>query len=109
MSEKKDAVVAELIRWHFNIEPQLRQIVRILSENEDDPKEPIKLLEVNAATFPTGSVEPFGFAPSAEVPCFTTIAEITPEEFDLVKQGEIDLPTGWSLARATPFLRPTGT
>jgi len=60
--------------------------------HEDDPNEPIKLLEVNAATLSTGSVEPFGFTPTQSVPFRTVIAEVTPEEFERIRKNEIGLP-----------------
>lgn len=40
-------------------EPDLTHVIRIVGDNEDAPDEPIKLLEVNAATVATGSVEPY--------------------------------------------------
>jgi hypothetical protein len=77
MARTKDEAVRELATWHFGIEPDLKQVIRIVGDNEDEPGEPIKLLEVNAATVATGSVEPFAFAPSVSVPFPTVIAEVT--------------------------------
>lgn len=106
MGPSKDETARELATWHFGVEPELTRVVRILADNEDEPGEPIKLLEVNAATVATGSVEPFAFAPSASVPFPTAIAEVTPEEFERIQRNEIALPQGWSLAKSQPFERP---
>ena len=58
----KDAAARLLIDWHFSVEPELREVYRIVMDDEGSQEEPIRLLEVNAATVPTGSVEPFGFS-----------------------------------------------
>jgi hypothetical protein len=106
MALTKDEAARELAEWHFGVEPDLQKVIRIVSDNEDEPDEPIKLLEVNAATVATGSVEPYAFAPSPSVPFPTVIAEITPDEYERVRQNEIRLPAGWSLARTQLFERP---
>jgi len=106
MARSKDEAAQDLATWHFGVEPELARVVRIMADNEDEPGEPIKLLEINAATVATGSVEPFAFAPSASVPFPTTIAEVTPEEFERIKRNELQLPHGWSLAKSQLFERP---
>ncbi|HKY41318.1 MAG TPA: hypothetical protein VJN18_35540 [Polyangiaceae bacterium] len=106
MARTKDETVRELAAWHFGVEPELTQVIRIVGENENEPDEPIKLLEINAATVSTGSVEPFAFAPSASVPFPTLIAEVSPEEFEKISRQELRLPDGWSLAGAEHFKRP---
>ena len=106
MTNAKDEAVRELAEWHFSVEPDLKRVIRIVADNEDAPDEPIKLLEVNAATVATGNVEPYGFAPSASVPFPTMIAEVTPEEYERVERNEIKLPAGWSLSKAQRFDRP---
>jgi hypothetical protein len=86
-----------LIRWHFEVEPELREVYLIAEGSEDSADAPIKLLEVNSATLPTGSVEPFAFAPTKDVPYPTLIAEVTPEELQALQTNPDALPAGWSL------------
>jgi hypothetical protein len=102
----KDAVARRLIQLHFNVEPELREVYRIVMADEGSFKEPIRLLEVNAATVATGSVEPFTFSPTAEVPFPTVIAEITPEELQNIRSHPETLPQGWNLSSAERFVRP---
>lgn len=102
----KDAAARRLIQWHFKIEPELREVYRILLGDEGSQEGPIRLLEVNAATVPTGSVEPFTFSPTKEIPFRTVIAEITPEELASFRLNPDALPEGWSLSRAERFVRP---
>ncbi len=106
MEPSKDKVARELVEWHFGVEPDLSRVIRIVSENEDAPDEPIKLLEVNAATVATGTIEFFAFAPSVSTPFRTVIAEVTPEEYERIRCEELRLPRGWSLANAQLFERP---
>jgi len=94
-----------LIDWHFAVEPELREVYRIVTEGEDS-QEPIRLLEVNAATIPTASLEPFAFSPTPEIPFMTVIAEVTPEELELLRAEPEALPKGWDLSRAERFIRP---
>ena len=105
----KDAAARRLIEWHFTVEPELREVYRILTENEGSQEEPIRLLEVNAATVPTGSVEPFAFSPTLEIPFRTVIAEITPEELKSLRSHPETLPEGWNLSRAERFVRRPGS
>jgi hypothetical protein len=58
----KDAAALRLIQWHFRVEPELREVYRIVLDDEESQEEPLRLLEVNAATVPTGSIEPFTFS-----------------------------------------------
>lgn len=102
----KDAAARRLIQWHFKVEPELREVYRIVTANEGSGDEPIRLLEVNAATVPTGSVEPFAFSPTEEIPFRTVIAEITPEELQTIRSHPEALPRGWNLSSAERFVRP---
>ncbi|MEY4544394.1 MAG: hypothetical protein RL685_589 [Pseudomonadota bacterium] len=101
----KDQAARALIQHHFAVEPELSAVYRILSANEASPDEPIKLLEVNAATVASGSVEVFGFAPSKSTPFSVMIAEVTPEELEQLKANPLAMPQGWSLTRAEVFER----
>jgi len=105
-SASKDSAARRLIDWHFTVEPELREVYRILMDDEDSQEEPIRLLEVNAATVATGSVEPFTFSPTAEIPFKTVIAEVTPEEIESFRSKPGALPKGWDLSRAERFVRP---
>jgi hypothetical protein len=103
---EKDDAAHRLIAWHFEVEPELREVYRILSEDEDAQGEPIKLLEVNEATVATGGFEAFGFRPTKDIPYLTLIAEITPAELEVLRGKPDALPKGWSLSRAQRFERP---
>ena len=102
----KDQATRELVEHHFALEPGLNVVYRIVNDNEASPREPIKLLEINAATIATGSVEIFGFGPSRDLPFSVEIAEITPDEFEQFRNDPTALPTGWDLGQAKMFQRP---
>lgn len=97
MGRSKEEVARELVRAHFEVEPGLSRVLVIRSDDWDDPEKPIKLLEINANTMPSGSVEAYAFSPTKETPYPTLIAEITPEEYAQIELKKIALPRGWSL------------
>jgi hypothetical protein len=101
---KAEAALA-LAEAHFGIEDGLERVF-IIRAGIDDPHEPIKLLEVNANTVPTGSIDPIPFSASKDVPFVTEIAEISPEEFSRLQRGELRLPRGWTLEDADDVPRP---
>jgi len=73
---------------------------------ENDASQPIKLLEVNEDTIPTGIVPlRFGPLPERGIPFSSTIIEVTPEEFEKIQSGELRLPEGWETRRLVPRLR----
>ncbi|MGA3124946.1 MAG: hypothetical protein ABSF69_29735 [Polyangiaceae bacterium] len=106
MAASKEDVARELVRAHFEVEPGLTRVFLIRSDDWGDPKKPIKLLEINANTLSTGSVDPYSFTPTEDTPYATMIAEISPEEFEQLEQNKLVLPRGWSLENAVPFDRP---
>ncbi len=105
MSVEKDRIAKELIEWQLETEPATSAVYRFISDNEDSPDEPLKLLHVNDETMETGRVSAFLFAGTEEAPFFTAIAVITPNEMKRVEAGEIALPDGWDLSRAKKFER----
>lgn len=102
----RDAVTQTLVKAHFDVEPELESIYVMPPRNPDDPNEPIMMLEVNASTFPSGSVTPFAFSPSEDVPLPVLIAEVTPDERDAALAGHLPLPNGWTLKDARVIQRP---
>lgn len=100
----KDEVARNLIDWHFKIDPDIAEIYRFFSdENEDDSKEPIKLLEVSDSTISTGRVDVFGFASAGDTPYPCMFALVTPSEMQEILSHTIPLPQGWELTRSVHF------
>lgn len=101
----RDQVARELAAAHYRIEPG---IIRIFQLREDSEKEklastPIKLLEVNEFTSPSG-VMPlyFGPSPASGIPYPSVILEVTPDEFEQIRSSVLHLPAGWSIAQELP-------
>lgn len=103
----KDEVARHLASQHYLYDPDLVGIIRIVCppERESNPEEPIKLLEVNPYT-PPGGIVPTGFDPHppSGVPYATVLVEVTPDEYERVKSGELPLPPPWSLGEELPRL-----
>ena len=96
MPEKSE--VAQLLAdAHREMEPTISRIVRLLSDRENESREPVKLLEVNPATSPSG-IFPIAFtADPPRVPYSSVVVEVTEAEFEQISAGTLDLPHGWRL------------
>ena len=103
--QSKDSVAELLIDWHFQVEPGMEQIFRIVSPKENEPDEPIKLLEVSRDTFNTGRVDTLTFAASGDITYPSRVAIITPEEYQSILNGSIPMPKDWDLTTARHFGR----
>jgi len=93
----KDEVADLLAAAHREAEPGIVRIVRLVSAQEAEAREPVKLLEVNPATSPSG-VLPIAFAadPPA-VPFPSVVIEVTPDEYARIQGGQLRLPNDWTL------------
>lgn len=96
---------------HYSVEDGITKIFRITSgaDVESLPQEPIKLLEVNRNTIPTGLM-PLYFTPSPAIGVHypSVIVEITPEEFEQIQSHALVLPAGWEID-TEPLRRPLGS
>jgi len=93
----KDEVAALLAVAHREAEPGITRIVRLVGPRETEAREPVKLLEVNPATSPSG-VLPIAFtADPPNVPYASVVIEVTPDEYTRIERGELPLPNDWSL------------
>jgi hypothetical protein len=102
----KDDVAIALAQAHYEGQPGLQAIYRLMrADDENDPQEPIKLLEVNEDTVAVG-IQPvsFGPHPASGVHYPSVIVEVTPEEFQQIQQHELALPHDWRIGQ--PYARP---
>ena len=97
--EKKSAIAQALASLHSETVPSIELIQRLLASKltEQSEQEPVKLLEVNPETSASGIV-PIAFgADPPEVLHPSVVVEVTPEEYEKVKRGDLSLPAGWTL------------
>lgn len=93
----KDTIARTLARVHREEESTITQIVRLRGSQESEGREPIKLLEVNPATSPSG-IWPVALSPDPpEIPFGSVIVEVTPAEYDDILAKRLLLPNGWIL------------
>ena len=89
-------------KLHFTIEPGIELIIQLVAstEREADPKEPIKLLEVNQYTTANG-IHPVFFGAHAASGIFypSVIVEVTPGEYEQIERDPTSLPNGWRRGR----------
>ena len=99
IDRSRDAVARRLADSHYDVEPGITEIYRLVSpSSEDEAEEPVKLLEVNESTTSAGIV-PVGFGPDAASGIYycATIVEVTPAEMEQIRNGSLPLPHGWEL------------
>jgi hypothetical protein len=103
----KDVEARRLADAHYAVEAGITQIFRIRgsADAEGLSDEPIKLLEINAYTIPSG-IMPLHFGPATAIGVTSpsTIIEITPAEFARLQSRELQLPDGWTIADPLPRL-----
>ncbi len=105
MDGSKDAVALRLAQSHYAVERGITKVVRLLAEPEQerDPREPVKLLEVNLDTTADG-IRPVFFGPHSGSGIFypSVIVEVTEDEFQDILQNPGLLPNGWRLGGELP-------
>lgn len=101
----KDEEAVELARKHYEFETGLTKIFRLKGAPEAEYRsgEPIKLLEVNENTVPSG-ILPLRFGPAPHVGLHhpSIIVEVTPDEFRMIQRRELALPHGWEVGELIP-------
>jgi hypothetical protein len=94
---EKNEIAKLLAEAHRAMEPAINRIVRLVADREDEVREPVKLLEVNTATSPSG-IFPIAFtADPPRVPYSSVVVEVTEAEFEQITTGTLPLPSGWRL------------
>jgi len=86
-------MVRRMAREHFDLEEGIERVVWF---KNGAPNE-IHVIEVNRNTIPEGAVLTFYLRPTNEIHFPVILGDLTPEEWEKVKQGLISLPAGWSL------------
>lgn len=98
--QTKEQTAKKLARVHYGMESGLKKVIRILGteEQESDPREPVKILQVHKLTVPAGIIPiPLGRHPEIGQDHPVLLVEITPGEYRQLLRGELHLPEGWRL------------
>ncbi|KPA17377.1 hypothetical protein MHK_002398 [Candidatus Magnetomorum sp. HK-1] len=101
MKKSKWETAVRLARGHFEVEPHLKRIFLLEPIKEQDPDEPIKLLEIVEGTIERG-IEPIAFTSDPEhgIDYPSMIIEVSPGEFQHICNGEISLKdNGWMVGK----------
>jgi hypothetical protein len=94
----KDETARLLADAHFRLDQGITRIFRLIEPAESDSLRPVKLLEVNPMTIEAG-ISPVGMTadPAHGIFHSSVVVEITPDEFDRLNRGELQLQHGWQL------------
>jgi len=93
----KNEIARTLAEVHRNYEPSISRIIHLVADRDSSEAEPVKLLEVNPATFESG-IWPIHFgADPPQIPFSSVVIEVTEKEFEEIRTGSLSLPYGWKL------------
>ena len=94
----KDEAARAWARKTFESNDGITHVYRLIAAAEDDPDEPIKLLQAHELHEPVG-FHPLGFrpAPAVGMPYRYIIVGASPGELVDVQGGRLELPRGWKL------------
>jgi hypothetical protein len=104
MKKTKLETATDLANKHFGVEPYLKHIFLLEPLREEDPDEPIKLLEVVEGTLEQG-IEPMGFVadPAHGTDYPFVVVDISPHEYESILEGKLVLDDeGWTIGRELP-------
>ncbi|EYF06106.1 hypothetical protein [Chondromyces apiculatus] len=93
----KEEIARLLAEAHREVEPTINRVIRLLTDREEEQREPVKLLEVNPATSPSG-ILPIAFSDDPpRLPYPSVTVEVTEGEYERTLEGSLPLPAGWRL------------
>lgn len=90
MKKSKLKVAMSLAKAHFSVEPNLKRVCLIEPFDNEDPNDPIKLLEVVEGTIERG-IEPVAFTadPVHGIDYPSIIVEVSPAEYEDIRKGKL--------------------
>ena len=106
-TKSREQAAKDLATALSDMDSAVTRIVRIVTDSREEWSEPIILLEVNANTTAAGII-PVGFGPSDLCPFPSDVIDVTPEEYEKIRRGELPLPEGWRLADTPLYDRAAG-
>lgn len=98
MRRDKLETAKSLAKAHFELEPDIKHIHLILPFDNNDPNDPIKLLEVVEGSIERG-IEPIGFTadPARGIEYPSVIIEVSPAEYNAyLRDGKLGY-RDWSI------------
>lgn len=100
MKKSKQETAEILARAHSEVEPNLKRVYLIEPADDQNPDDPIKLLEVVEGTIERG-IEPIAFTadPARGIEYPSVIVEISPTEYESFRrEGKLGYD-GWTIGR----------
>ncbi|MBZ5567282.1 MAG: hypothetical protein LAN64_05455 [Acidobacteriia bacterium] len=101
MKKSKLETAESLAKAHFGVEPNLKRIHLIEPVDDQNPEDPIKLLEVVEGTIERG-IEPVAFTadPAHGIEYPSIVIEISPTEYEAMRAGKLGFGNHrWTIGR----------
>lgn len=104
---ERDAMAHWYARQHLYTDPGIRTVYYL---PENAPEREIRLIEVNDLMGESAddTLEPvnFGVDMGREVEHALYVLDVTPNQWERIERGELDLPNGWSLENSRSWSSP---
>jgi hypothetical protein len=101
---ERDAMASWYARQHRNTDPAIRAVYYLPT---NAPDREIRLVEINELIVERNddTVEPldFGVDTGMDSEHKLMVLDVTPSQWERIKQSSLALPAGWSLASAVPL------
>jgi hypothetical protein len=101
MTKSKLETAENLAKGHFRVEPNLKHVYLIEPMDDQDPNDPIRLLEVVEGTL-ANDIFPIGFTadPARGIEYPSVIVEISPALYRTVRHGKVRFADReWTIGR----------
>lgn len=100
-TEPTEETIKQIAQLHFLMDDAIEEIVWFPNEKRKEPQ----LLEVNRMVLPTGHFYPFLIQASDEINIPLLVGDVTPLEWQKIREAAIELPDGWDLENFRLFER----
>lgn len=90
--KRYDDAVNLLASWHASGDEIMQEVWSF----PDPDRDVVRLVEVSADFPTTGEAVPLSLGKSAEFPFKSSVILLTPDEWEKVQHGEIQLPEAWA-------------
>jgi len=95
--DSKRMYAMKITKKHTQLEDTISAVGYITSDLDDNPQEPIKLLEINSASSASGFF-PVTFGPTDSTPFKRTLVELSPKEAKELEKGTLaGWPSNWKI------------
>jgi len=101
--DQRESIAHIIAQMHYRTQAGLTQVFSLRSPTDTDAS-PVRLLEVVEDTVAAGII-PLGFRliPALGITLPSVIVEVTPEEYQQIRDNKLTLPHEWTIGEEIPL------